>query len=58
MSMSPQSQSILMWVLALAVNATAICAGIIGGWDVFVQFLLPAFGSVTGASIVSYSLRR
>jgi hypothetical protein len=47
-----------MWVLAVAVNAMAICSGIVWGWDAFVQFLLPALGSVTGASLVSYSLRR
>ena len=47
-----------MWIVALAVNTTAACAGIVWGWEALVRFLLPAFGSVVGASLVSYSLRR
>ncbi|MBC9725165.1 hypothetical protein [Streptomyces sp. TRM68367] len=56
--MSPQAQSVAMWIVALAVNITAACAGIVWGWEAFVQFLVPAFGSAAGASLVSYSLRR
>ncbi|MFB7930907.1 MULTISPECIES: hypothetical protein [Streptomyces] len=56
--MSPQAQSVALWILAVAVNTTAACAGIVWGWTAFTQFLLPAFGSVVGASLVSYSLRR
>ncbi|MFE9018990.1 hypothetical protein ACFYNL_10515 [Streptomyces sp. NPDC007808] len=56
--MSPQAQSVALWILSLAINVTAACAGIAWGWEVFAPFLLPAFGSVVGASLVSYSLRR
>ncbi|MDK1347771.1 hypothetical protein QNO09_31710 [Streptomyces sp. 378] len=56
--MSPQVQSVALWIMSLAINITAVCAGIVWGWEVFTQFLLPAFGAVVGASMVSYSLRR
>ncbi|MFJ5993722.1 hypothetical protein [Streptomyces sp. NPDC092370] len=56
--MSPQAQSVALWIMSLAINITAVCAGIVWGWEAFAQFLLPAFGSVVGASMVSYSLRR
>ncbi|MGW0497549.1 hypothetical protein ACWD0Z_19570 [Streptomyces sp. NPDC003007] len=56
--MSPQVQSVALWIMSLAINITAVCAGIVWGWEAFTQFLLPAFGSVVGASMVSCSLRR
>ncbi|MEG8277590.1 hypothetical protein [Streptomyces sp. AHA2] len=56
--MSPQSQSVALWILSLAVCVMAACAGIAWGWDAFAQLLVPAFGTVVGASLVSYSLRR
>ncbi|WP_369195531.1 hypothetical protein [Streptomyces djakartensis] len=56
--MSPEAQSVALWILSLAVNVMAACAGIAWGWDAFARFLVPAFGSVVGASLVSYRLRR
>ncbi|MEV0243992.1 hypothetical protein AB0I06_29335 [Streptomyces sp. NPDC050674] len=56
--MSPQAQSVALWIMSLAINLAAVCAGIVWGWEAFTQLLLPAFGSVVGASMVSYSLRR
>ncbi|MPY64768.1 hypothetical protein [Streptomyces spongiae] len=55
--LSPQAQSAAMWALAVGVNTATVCAGLLWGWDAFVQFLLPAVGSVVGASLVSYSRR-
>ena len=56
--MSPQAQSVALWIMSLAINITAACAGIVWGWEAFAQFLLPSYGSGVGASMVSYSLRR
>lgn len=55
--MSPEAQSTAMWTLAVGVNTATAGAGIIWGWDAFVQLVLPAFGTVVGASLVSYSRR-
>jgi hypothetical protein len=57
-AMSPQARSVALWIAALAVNVTTACAGILWGWEVFVRLLPPALGSVVGASLVGYSLRR
>ncbi|MEW2401061.1 hypothetical protein [Streptomyces sp. NPDC046862] len=55
--MSPEAQSTAMWALAVGVNAVTAGAGIIWGWDAFAQLVLPAFGTVVGASLVSYGGR-
>lgn len=56
--MSPQSESVLMWLLTLAVNALAILGGIVWGWSGLVQFLPSAVGAVAGAALVSHGLHR
>ncbi|KPI01726.1 hypothetical protein OK074_5557 [Actinobacteria bacterium OK074] len=56
--LSPQAQSIGMWILVIVINVAGICAGIVWGWTAFASFLIPGIGSAVGAALVSYGARR